>query len=207
VRLTLSPGLSFRDDELVKDGEDAFGLIISRSRNLEITHQGHDLKLCQGDATLLHVCKTGTVGSRQDFGLLSVLVPGQQLMARCAGRDCAVMQRVPRVSESLQLLRGYLCTLEKHPLNASPEAREIARRHIFDLVSLVIAPHGSLGQSSTSAIVAARRATIVDYIAAHYREPGLSEEQVARSQGISSRYLEKFPVVGVYLNVGMRPFV
>ncbi|ESX63975.1 hypothetical protein X759_32590 [Mesorhizobium sp. LSHC420B00] len=81
-----------------------------------------------------------------------------------AGLDCAVMQREPGVSEALQLLRGYLCTLEKHPLNGSAEAREIIRRHIFDLVLLAITPHGSLGQTSMSAVVAARLAAIVDYI-------------------------------------------
>ncbi|MER8772282.1 hypothetical protein NKI95_26915 [Mesorhizobium sp. M0306] len=81
-----------------------------------------------------------------------------------AGLDCAVMQRAPGVSEALQLLRGYLCTLEKHPLNGSVEAREIIRRHIFDLVLLAITPHGPLGQTSMSAVVAARLAAIVDYI-------------------------------------------
>jgi hypothetical protein len=41
VRTTLSAGFTFRDDELVKDsGGDAFSLVLSRSKNLEVAHAG-----------------------------------------------------------------------------------------------------------------------------------------------------------------------
>src|SRR5206468_1684878 len=66
VRVVLSPGVTFRDEELVKDGQDAFGLMISESRSLDITHRGDDLRLGHGEATLMHVCAPGTVASRQN---------------------------------------------------------------------------------------------------------------------------------------------
>jgi hypothetical protein len=62
VRAAFSPGLTFRDEETVKDGDDAFSLLTSLSSKLDVSHQGRDLRLGRGDATLLHMCKTGSVG-------------------------------------------------------------------------------------------------------------------------------------------------
>src|SRR5215204_3884826 len=96
ARSAFSPGFTFRDENLVKDGDDAFGLIISLSRNLDITHQGRDLRLPRGDATLMHVSGTGSVGSRQNFGYIGMMIPHSELEARGARPDDTVMRRLPR---------------------------------------------------------------------------------------------------------------
>jgi len=70
ARSAFSPGFTFRDKDLVKDGDEAFGLVISGSRSLDITHQGRDLSLGLGDATLMHISAIGSVGSRQNFGYI-----------------------------------------------------------------------------------------------------------------------------------------
>ena len=84
MRTMLSPGVNFRDAELVKDGNDSFALLIAQSKNIYITHQGRDLQLSRGDATLLHVCATGSVGSPEEFGYISALIPYAELVARVA---------------------------------------------------------------------------------------------------------------------------
>jgi len=43
TRTAHSPGVTFRDDALVRDGNDAYSLLISQSRNLEVTHRRCDL--------------------------------------------------------------------------------------------------------------------------------------------------------------------
>ena len=53
VRTTFSPGLTFRDAELVKDAVDSFAFLISQSKNIEIVHGHRKLRLAQADATLL----------------------------------------------------------------------------------------------------------------------------------------------------------
>src|SRR5258706_2885518 len=70
VRATMNPGVTFRDEELVRDGDDSFGLMISQSTSLEIEHQRRNLRLSRGDATVMQVCETGSVGSRQHFGYI-----------------------------------------------------------------------------------------------------------------------------------------
>jgi AraC-like DNA-binding protein len=48
-----------------------------------------------------------------------------------------------------------------------------------------------LGESCASAVVAARLAAALDYITEHFEEPTLDIAAVARSQGISVRYLQR----------------
>src|SRR5207237_792230 len=103
--------------------------------------------------------------------------------------DDTVMQRLPWRSEVLQLLRAYVRSLERGRLGGWMEGRETIRRHIFDLVALAISSQGAMGESSVSAVCAARLAAILDHIAAHFHEPELSLAAVAEAQGISPRYL------------------
>jgi AraC-like DNA-binding protein len=91
----------------------------------------------------------------------------------------------------VQLLRGYIRSLEKSRLNASAEAREMVRRHIIDLVVLAATPRRPIGESSASPVVAARLAAALDHIAGRFQDPELCVATVARSQGISPRYLQR----------------
>src|SRR5437899_3004799 len=85
VRAEFSPGLTIRSKELVKDGDDAFVLPISRSRNLDITQRGRELQLGHGEATLLRIGDPGIVGSREHFKLVVVMVPFAELEVHAAG--------------------------------------------------------------------------------------------------------------------------
>jgi AraC-binding-like domain len=126
MRTAINPGVTFRDEELVRDGDDSYWLMIAQSTSLEIEQQQRNLLLSRGDATVMQVCETGSVGSRQRFGYIGVLIPHPEIAALGACIDGALMQRLPRQSEALQLLRGYIQTLEKRKLGQCAHAR--ARR-------------------------------------------------------------------------------
>jgi len=63
--------------------------------------------------------------------------------------------------------------------------------HIHDLAALAIDERAPLGESSASAVVAARHSAVLDHIATHFQNSELSLEMVARCQGISPRYLQR----------------
>ena len=189
VRTMLSPGVNFRDAELIKDGNDSFALLIALSENICITHQGRDLRLGRGDATLLHVCATGSVGSPEAFGYISALIPFAELAASVPRFDEAITRRIPQQSEALQLLRADVNALEKGHFDR--EDSKIIREHIIDFASLAITQHGALGESKLSAVVGARLRAILDHIASHFSDPDLSLTKVARRLGISPRYLQR----------------
>lgn len=191
VRSRLSAGRSLRDEELVKDGDDSLSLLISLSRDICIDHQGREQRLGVGDATLLHVCATGSVGSRQDFEFIPILIPYPELVERGVRLDDAVMQRMPRRSEALQLLRSYVLTLEKGRICAGSELREPIRQHIIDLAALAATAQRAIGESGLSAVASARLGAALGFVAARIDDPGLTIAAVARSQGVSPRYLQR----------------
>ena len=46
ARAALSAGYLFRDDDLLRDGNDSLEVIVAQSPNLNITHHGREIRLC-----------------------------------------------------------------------------------------------------------------------------------------------------------------
>jgi AraC-like DNA-binding protein len=192
VRTTLSAGFTFRDEELVKDrGGDAFSLVLSRSKSLEVAQLGHEVRLGHGDATLLHVGETGHVGSNEDFEFIVQMIPYAEVASRGACLDASVTRRLPAQTEALQLLRSCVHSLERRKLPLSEEASEVTHRHIVDLAVLAFTSHARLGESGLSAVASARLDAAIEQIATRFQEPGLTAAAVAHSQGVSPRYLQR----------------
>jgi AraC-like DNA-binding protein len=191
ARAALSPGFLFRDDDLLRDGNDSFEFIVAQSGELNITQQAREIRLGPGDATIMQANATGRVGSRERFGFLEVLVSSAEWdTLGCCAND-ALMQHIGSNSGVLKLLRGYIRSLERIALATSVEDREMVRRHILDLAAIAATPHPSIGESSLSAVAAAHTHAIFDYLASHFSDPELSLPKVAQSLQISPRYVQR----------------
>src|SRR5690242_21491502 len=62
-----SPGCSFRDKELVRDGDDVFSLAICRRGRITVTQRGREMVLGPGDAVMLRTSDTGMLASAKPF--------------------------------------------------------------------------------------------------------------------------------------------
>lgn len=191
VRAAFSPGLTVRSDELAKDGDDDFGLVIAQSKHLSAQQRGQELHLSRGEATLLRVSDAGAVGASEHFGFVTIMVPFAELEERARGAGNLAARRIPLRSEPLSLLRGYIRSAEKNWQGASADVRDAVRRHFTDLVALAVMRQDPIGDSQISPVVAARLAVALDYIATHFQDPALSVTAVARRIGISPRYLQR----------------
>jgi AraC-like DNA-binding protein len=165
-------------------------IIVAQSPELNITHQGRDIRLGPGDATIMQASATGCVGSSDSFGFLEAVISSAEWEARGARPEDGLMQRLWGKSEAMQLLRCYFGSVEKG-LTASFDNRSIIRGHIVDLAVLAATTHCSIGDSSASDVVATRLAAALDYIASHFSDPELSLAKVAQSLSISPRYLQR----------------
>ena len=101
------------------------------------------------------------------------------------------MRHLRGKSEVMQLLRRYIGSLERGGLTAFGNDHAIVRRHIIDLAVLATTARCTIGESDTGAVVAARLAAALDYIASHFSDAELSLTMVARSLRISPRYLQR----------------
>jgi AraC-like DNA-binding protein len=192
IRTKSSPGFVFRDEDLLTDNNDSFEVIFAQSQDLNITHQGRELRLGPGDATIMQASATGRVGSRKRFGFLELLVSSTEWETRSCRAGDALMQRIGTNSGVLKLLRGYIRSLENTGSRAmSIEGRGIVRRHMLDLMAVAVTSRRPVGESNLGAVTAAHTHAIFDHLASHFSDPELSLPKVAQHLQISPRYLQR----------------
>jgi AraC-like DNA-binding protein len=155
-----------------------------------MSQRGHEIELRAGDAVAILHSEPVTVTYLEglQFGLA---VPREALTQRVANVEALAMRPVSHRTESLRLLMAYLKSAFTEGALADPKLCDAVLTHIHDLVALAISQCTGLGESSASAVVAARHSAVLDYIAAHFQDPELSLDMVARCQGISPRYLQR----------------
>jgi AraC-like DNA-binding protein len=191
VRAALSPGFLFRDDDLIRDGDDRIGFVVAQSGQATARHLGREVRLAPGDATTMLMSATGGIGWRESSVLFDMLISPADWEARGARPEDGLMQRLWGKSEAVQLLCGYIRSLERIGLAASGDNHTLIRKHVVDLAVLATTARCPIGESSASAVVATRRTAAIDYIASHFSDPELSLAKVARSLRISPRYLQR----------------
>ena len=188
IRAALSPGLVFRDEDLLKDGDNSFGFIIARSQELTARLLGREIRLGPGDATMLRADAIGGIGSCESYSFYDILISPSEWEACGARPEDGFMQRLWGQSDAMQLLRSYIRSLERTGLTA---LGNVVRRHIIDLMVLAATPHQSVGESNLSAVASAQLHAIFDHIGSHFSDPELSSFKVAQSMGFSMRYLQR----------------
>ncbi|MCC8968053.1 AraC family transcriptional regulator [Bradyrhizobium sp. Pear76] len=172
------------------DGDDSVGVIFCAPGRSQLSQRGRDVELRAGDAiAILHSepARVTYVDGLQ-FGLA---VPREALEQRVANVESLVMRPIGHRTEAFRLFAVYLRSVLKARALTVPRLRHTVVTHIHDLVALAIGECPALGESSASAVVAARHDAALDYITIHFQEPGLSVQTVARCQGISPRYLQR----------------
>jgi AraC-like DNA-binding protein len=177
-----------RSQANIVDGDDSIGIVCSPDRS-QLSQRGQEIKLRAGDAIALLHSEPAIVTYEEglQFGLS---VPRDALTLRVTNVDSLTMRPISRRTEALRLLLTYLKSALKEGALAAPKLRDAVVTHIHDLVALAISECAPLGESSASAVVAARHSAALDHIAARFQDPELNLEVIARCQGISARYLQ-----------------
>jgi AraC-like DNA-binding protein len=178
-----------RSQANIADGDDSIGMIICSPRRSLLSQRGQEIELRAGDAIALLHAEPAIVTYEEglQFGLS---VPRDALTPRVTNIDSLAMRPISRRTEALRLLMTYLRSALRDGALAAPKLRDAVVNHIHDLAALAISECAPLGESSGSAVVAARHSAALDHITKHFQDPELSLELVARCQGISPRYLQ-----------------
>src|SRR5260370_16772830 len=154
------------------DNDDSIGMIINFSKR-EISQRGRNIVLGPGEViALLHAepaAVTYAWGSH-----LALVLPRDALASRVKDIDSATMRLIPRHSEALRLLVSYLRLVLEKAVLATPELREAVVTHVHDLVAISLGEPTPVGESSASAVVAARLAAALDRITSSFQDPQLT---------------------------------
>ncbi len=190
VHATMSPGLLYRDRRMIADGDDNLSLVVSLGSELTVWHRSREIRLGRGEATVMQADAPGSSGTRRQFEVLEISISQREWGERGPRAADVLMRPISRNSDSLRLLLGYVRLVAKIGLSSSLETNAAVHRHLADLTVLA-ATAPSLGESGIDCVVAARRASVLEYVAAHFEDPDLSGASLARSLGISHRYLQR----------------
>jgi AraC-like DNA-binding protein len=179
-----------RSQTSITDGDDSVGFIVcSRSRS-QLSQRSREVELHGGDAiAILH--SEPAIVTYVDGLMLGLAVPRDKIAQRVSDVEALAMRPVSRRTEAFRLLMAYLRSVSREGALAAPGLRGVVVSHIHDLVALSIGEYAPLGESSASAVVAARHGAVLAYIEAHFQDPALSVQTAARRQGISPRYLQR----------------
>lgn len=174
----------------IVDGDDSIGIIVCSPSRSQMSQRDQEIELRAGDAIALLHSEPATVTYVEgwQYGLA---MPRDALIQRVRDIDRLTMRPISHRTEALRLLMTYLKSTFKESALVVPKLRDTVVTHIHDLAALAIGGCAPLGETSASAVVAARHSAVLDHIATHFQDPGLSLEIVARRQGISPRYLQR----------------
>ncbi|MGY8667881.1 AraC family transcriptional regulator [Bradyrhizobium sp. UFLA05-109] len=174
----------------IADSDDSIGIIVCAPGRSLLSQRCQEVELRAGDAAAILHSEPANV-TYVDGLLFGLAVPRHALAQRVANVESLAMRPISHRTEALRLLMAYLKSAFKDRALAAPRLRDAVLAHIYDLVALAIGECTPLGESNVNAVVAARCSATLDYIAAHFQQPELSVEMVARCQGISPRYLQR----------------
>jgi AraC-like DNA-binding protein len=182
ARARLTRALMNGDDEVT---------LFAPMRRYRIGHLGREIELEPGDAALLSNTDETAVTSLESGHHLGVVLSRKILRPVVRDVDNLLMHRIPRGTEGLGLLAGYLRSLhqEKLPLS-KPELRFLVATHIRDLVTFALGATRDAGETG-SGLSAARLHAMQEDIRRNLSRPNLSVHSVAARHRVSVRYVQK----------------
>src|SRR5262249_41791691 len=163
-------------------------LIVNRGPKAVATHLGASLELAAGNAVAV---STGTPGRLTGSHHIGLVLPREALATRVEDLDGALMRTIPSTAEPLQMLIPYIDLLQYEAPLRTPEFRHTIANHIHDLVALVLGANRDTRQGGLHAAAAARLAAALADLGKSFAQPGLRLPDVARRQGVSTRYLQQ----------------
>ena len=183
-----------RSQANIVDGDDSIGIIVCSPRRSKLSQRGQEIELRAGDAIALLHSEPAIVTYAEglQFGLS---VPRDALTPRVTNVDSLTMRPISRRTEALRLLMTYLKSVLKERALAAPKLRDAIVTHIHDLVALAISECASLGESSASAVIAARHTEELEHwrlhrqvypsanLSVHRNGPSVRWERIAGNVG------------------------
>jgi AraC-like DNA-binding protein len=189
-RITSTPGEYIRSSSFVRDGDDAFCVILLRNGGAVLTQFDNLQTVKAGEGI---VCDNGYFGAL-DFAsacqLWNLKIPRSRITNLVPGLDLRAGAKLARDPAALQLLFGYVSGAHGVDLTGGGPAARLYDEHIIDLIALALGAEGDQRVLVEGrGVRAARLAAILQAISTQISNPDLSATTIAAQQGITPRYV------------------
>jgi AraC-like DNA-binding protein len=184
----ISPCL--RSHGLQHNDSDHLVLGVGRSGGCVVQQRGREAMVGKGEAVLTSSADPAVVAITSMSEAVSLRIPRSVLRSRIGDLDARVSRPIPRGTEGLSLLTGYVGAIRGAEALTDPQMCELVVAHVYDLVALVLGAKGDarkLAQDGGGR--AARRSAIFSAIESRSGIPDLSAAAVAALLGVTPRYI------------------
>ena len=178
-----------RTAELVKDGDDAFALIVPLAGAVMRSQRGQELHAKPGDAVGILHGEPGGIQFRE-LNDIALMVPRSALAPLVSDLEEAATRLVPSTNEALRLLRFYFMAWRDNFPITDPALCRLAVAHVHDLIAMALgATRDAAEIANGRGMRAARLKAVKADIAANLTARDLSVTAVALRQRVTPRYI------------------
>jgi AraC-like DNA-binding protein len=188
VRLATTPAAYGRDESMLKDGSDHFVLLVNRGPALFDDRMQR--MIATGEAILQDTTRKGYVHLQQGGGGLSIAIPRQLLLAHVpAAEDLAARNSIKHPMMTALLARYVEEIMDAGAVDDT--MLDAAGSHVLDLLTLGLDDTASRDRHAhRNGLRATRWALVRRRVRDGLRNPALSLAGIARSEGVSERYVQ-----------------
>jgi AraC-like DNA-binding protein len=180
-----------RTRELLADGNDDVMLMLLDEGQCHASQLGREATVGANDALFVSnsdVSSTTVLAARA----VSLRIPRQAIVPLTGKIEDAFLRPMPRTSEALFLLSGYLAALERMPQPLTPDIRHLVETHVHDLVAIAVgATRDAADLAMGRGVRAARFGAIKADIAKHIAREDMSAEWIAPRHGVSASHVRR----------------
>lgn len=184
------PLTGVRAGTILADGrEDYLLTILSEAHEISIAG-GATIKVPAGDMMIINDAVATVIQLPRNV-LRAVSLSRSELIRVAPRIDLDAFYHIPKSAVGLPLMAGYADLLRENPPQGD-RASQTAASHLHDLVGLILDDFVKGGAARNErGIRAARLELVMKDVLARLQDPGLGIEAVARSQGITPRYIQR----------------
>ena len=188
----MSPARVTRTQEYIADGNNEFAFVVNQIGEVAVRARGQEIILREGDAVLMSSEEVTTFDRCCRGGSCSLRIPRSLLSPLVVDINDAVMRHIPRHTEALKLLTGYVTALLDGNALRTPKLRQSSITHVYDLIALTLGAGRDVeGIARTRGLRAARLNKARAYITENSYRHDMSIGIVAAHLEITPRYLQR----------------
>ena len=192
VKATMSGVRMARMRHHLGDSNDHLSLHICTTGTWALLHRRQELVLDHDAATLVSNAEAATVTCSSSTRSVCIEIPRKALAPFVPTLEDKLMQAVPRDAEALQLLIGYIATLDTNGVPRAPELCSLVASHIRDLAALVIGADKNASELAQGpGVRAARLCAIKHDILENFDHHDLSIIAVAARHAVTPRFIQR----------------
>jgi len=181
-----------RTRELIRDGNDAAGLIVNLSEPFHVATRGCDVTLGTGDAVTVSAAEPASCIHPSPGQAFRLRMPSAVLSGLVPGFEDGLGQLVSKSSGVLGLLIRYLSGLTDPQSPLSPPLHDLATTHIHDLLAAVLgAKRDVMEVAEERGISAARLQAVKADILKSLGSRDLSLNALAARHRVTPRYVQR----------------